>query len=138
MDAWTKAIIPELNISSNCAQDFIHQYLSLDDEIINYYQSLLQQIKEKKYALTLLKRKVFFGNQKLTPNFDLETLYVFLQENILDMKKIVILQLLRHLERNNENAKITYFALNNYLQQHIDLISKHLNYFFFILDNGNI
>ncbi|GLH60797.1 5'-3' exonuclease H3TH domain-containing protein [Paulownia witches'-broom phytoplasma] len=137
VDAWIKAIIPELNISSNCAQDFIHQYLSLDDEIINYYQSLLQQIKEKKYALTLLKRKVFFGNQKLTPNFDLETLYVFLQENILDMKKIVILQLLRHLERNNETAKITYFALNDYLQQNIDLISKHLNYFF-ILDNGNI
>lgn len=84
-----------------------------------------------------MKRKVFFGNQKLTPNLDLETLYVFLQENILDMKKIAILQLLRHLERHNENAKITYFALNNYLQQHIDLISKHLNYFF-ILDNGNI
>ncbi|PEH36426.1 hypothetical protein [New Jersey aster yellows phytoplasma] len=137
MDSWIKEILLELNISSNCAQDFINQYLSLDDEIINYYQNLLQQIKEKKYALTLLKRKVFFGNQKLTPNLDLETLYVFLQENILDMKKIAILQLLRHLERHNENAKITYFALNNYLQQHIDLISKHLNYFF-ILDNGNI
>ncbi|ABC65183.1 DNA polymerase I [Aster yellows witches'-broom phytoplasma AYWB] len=137
LDSWIKEILLELNISSNCAQDFINQYLSLDDEIINYYQNLLQQIKEKKYALTLLKRKVFFGNQKLTPNLDLETLYVFLQENILDMKKIAILQLLRHLERHNENAKITYFALNNYLQQHIDLISKHLNYFF-ILDNGNI
>ncbi|WP_024563448.1 5'-3' exonuclease H3TH domain-containing protein [Candidatus Phytoplasma tritici] len=137
VDAWIKEIIPELNISSNCAQDFINQYLSLDDEIINYYQNLLQQIKEKKYVLTLLKRKVFFENHKLVPNLDLETLYVFLQENILDMKKIVILQLLRHLERNNENYKINYFSLNDYLQQHIDLISKHLNYFF-ILDNVNI
>ena len=137
VDAWIKEILTELNISFNCAQDFINQYLNLDDEIINYYQNLLKQIKEKKYALTLLKRKVFFDNQKLTSNLNLETLYAFLQENILDMKKIAILQLLRHLERHNENTKITYFSLNDYLQQNIDLISKHLNYFF-ILDNGNI
>jgi DNA polymerase-1 len=137
IDVWKKEIVTELNISSNYAQYFIDQYLTLDDEIINYYQNLLQQIQEKKYVLTLLKRKVFFESQKLTTNLDLEILYIFLQENILDMKKIAILQLFRHLKRNNENIKINYFNLNDYLKQNMDFISKNLNYFF-ILDNGNI
>ncbi|WP_349401954.1 5'-3' exonuclease H3TH domain-containing protein [Candidatus Phytoplasma solani] len=130
-------IAQELKISPINATIFVDQYLNVDSQILDYLNKLLQQIKEKQYLETFLKRKVFLPSLLLLEKKDhrLSFLFFFLQENILDLQKITLLQLFRHLNKSDNTNKITYSFLNHCLQNDIDLMAKYCNPFLNIFVN---
>ncbi|MBP5835963.1 5'-3' exonuclease H3TH domain-containing protein [Candidatus Phytoplasma meliae] len=135
----------ELNIAETESQMLVNQYLHVDSEIWAYVKCLLEQINQNKYLETLLKRKVFFKLpfSPTTKDHGLSILYFFLQENMLDVHKIVILQSFRYLTKNNgslgdtkvnylnfsDDPPITYSFLLKYCQNNMPLVSQYYNYF---------
>ncbi|MBS2126136.1 DNA polymerase I ['Fragaria x ananassa' phyllody phytoplasma] len=135
----------ELNISETESQMLVNQYLHVDGEILAYIKRLLDQINQNRYLETLLKRKIFFKSPLLltTKDHGLSILYFFLQENMLDVHKMIILQSFRCLTKNNsslgnikvnnlnysDDTPITYSFLLKYCQNNMPLVSQYYNYF---------